>query len=76
MTRRKKSTAKLSYRALLKRATEDVPLNSGHQTFGVGRFCYTKMAMDGSSRMFRFQSYLQAMEAMEAGIRKTLPAHN
>tara|TARA_R110002096_G_scaffold77896_12_gene183594 strand:- start:113422 stop:113652 length:231 start_codon:yes stop_codon:yes gene_type:complete len=76
MSARKKKAQKLSYRALLKRATEDVPHNSGHNTFGVGPFAYTKIAMDGSSRVFRFQSHHQAMEAMEAGMYGTLPNCN
>ena len=64
------SAKKLSHRALLKRAAEDVPRNSGHQTFGAGPYRYVKMAMDGSMRVFRFRSHL---EAMEAGIHGTLP---
>ncbi len=76
MSRLKLKAPKLSHRELLKIAREDVPTNSGEETFGTGKYCYTKMAMDGSSRIFRFRSHNQAMEAMEVGMNKPLPDYN
>ena len=61
---------------LFKKAAEDVPLRSGIETFGKGAHRYTKMAMDGSTRIFRFRSLHQARQAMAIGIQAEAPSRD
>lgn len=54
--------------SLIELAREPVPLGSGIQTFGKGPHCYTKIARDGSVRIFHFRSLAGAQRAMAAGV--------
>ena len=64
---------KHSQARLLEKAAEDVPLQSGHQSFGRGPYCYVKIARDGSSRTFRFRTQEKAHEAMAIGVANDVP---
>jgi len=61
---------------LLKKAAEDVPLGSGVQVFGRGPHAYTKMAFDGSIRVFQFRTRKQANEAMSIGMAHDYSPYN
>ena len=76
MSRPRTKHPKHSLADLLKKAAEDVPLRSGQQTFGSGPYTYLKAARDGSTRIFRFRSFLQAQEAMEIGMSHDIPLYN
>lgn len=48
---------------------EPVPMGSGQHTFGSGPYAYLKTNIfDGSTRVFRFRSHTDALDAMERGV--------
>jgi hypothetical protein len=58
---------------LIELARQPVPVGSGIQAVGKGPHCYTKMARDGSVRIFRFRTLALAQRAMAAGVAADVP---
>lgn len=66
---RKKQALRAEVDELLRLACEDVPLNSGYEEYGSGKYVYSKMSRKcGSVRVFRFRDHATCMQAMQLGM--------
>ena len=66
---RQKAQRKAAVDDLLRLACEDVPLESGYEEYGSGKYIYTKISRKcGSTRVFRFRDYATMMQAMQLGM--------
>ena len=67
--RRKKAQRQAEVDELLRLACEDVPLNSGYEELGSGKFMYVKQSTKcGSVRVFRFRDQATCTQAMQLGM--------